>query len=424
MSNEPSEDLVRAYSKSLLSGAPGAEEGTLESLVPGSDALEAHVESILDWMPDAGDRRDDIVEALDHLRTEATLDAKDLGALEAIIFPTKRPVSDIRNGRIVKLPKGEFRGLIENAETRRRVEKAVASVGCILVPNDARIPYAGTGFVVGQGLVMTNRHVARLFAEGLGRGRISFVPGQIAQFNPRREEANAKDDPKLQVTGVRMVHPYWDMALLEVEGLDLAPLRLASVDPSTGARRKVAVVGYPAFDPRNNTEVQNAVFRNRFFVKRLSPGYLTGRRSIPSFDNQVSAATHDASTLGGNSGSAVIDVASGDVVALHFAGLYLDTNFAVPIAELARDARVIDAGVDFVSPSPAASLPWEDHWRRTETESPATLTAGKLASTRQALAADGGSASVRVTIPIEVTVRVGQVVTAKAEDPTPSGLPR
>ena len=47
--------------------------------------------------------------------------------------------------------------------------------------------------------------------------------------------------------------------------------------------------------------------------------------------------THDASTLGGNSGSAIIDVDSGEVVALHFAGEYLKANYAVPMYELARD---------------------------------------------------------------------------------------
>ena len=45
--------------------------------------------------------------------------------------------------------------------------------------------------------------------------------------------------------------------------------------------------------------------------------------------------THDASTLGGNSGSAVIDIDSGDIVALHFAGEYLKANYAVPMYELA-----------------------------------------------------------------------------------------
>ena len=40
--------------------------------------------------------------------------------------------------------------------------------------------------------------------------------------------------------------------------------------------------------------------------------------------------THDCSTLGGNSGSVLLDLQTGEAVGLHFAGLYLQDNFAVP----------------------------------------------------------------------------------------------
>ena len=107
------------------------------------------------------------------------------------------------------------------------------------------------------------------------------------------------------------------------------------------------MVGYPAFDPRNDTAVQNTVFGGFYYVKRLQPGKLQKRGAIDSFGKSVSAATHDSSTLGGNSGSALVDPATGQVVGLHFAGVYLEANYAVPTAELARDPRVIDAGLRF-----------------------------------------------------------------------------
>ena len=74
-----------------------------------------------------------------------------------------------------------------------------------------------------------------------------------------------------------------------------------------------------------------------------------------SFDRQVQAITHDCSTLGGNSGSAVIDLATGHVIGLHFAGAYLKANYAVASFDLAADKRVVDAGVNFaneVNPAP------------------------------------------------------------------------
>ena len=66
-----------------------------------------------------------------------------------------------------------------------------------------------------------------------------------------------------------------------------------------------------------------------------------------SFAKMVPAATHDCSTLGGNSGSAVIDLDTGEVLALHFGGLYHEKNYCVPAFELSRDDRVIATGIQF-----------------------------------------------------------------------------
>lgn len=78
--------------------------------------------------------------------------------------------------------------------------------------------------------------------------------------------------------------------------------------------------------------------------------------------------THDSSTLGGNSGSAIIDVRTGEVIGLHFAGLYLRANYAVPTYELARDRRVAGLGVHFQGTVPADPRV-EDVCRRLEPRS-------------------------------------------------------
>ena len=41
---------------------------------------------------------------------------------------------------------------------------------------------------------------------------------------------------------------------------------------------------------------------------------------------------HDASTLGGNSGSVILDMATGLAIGLHFAGSFLQANYAIPAA--------------------------------------------------------------------------------------------
>ena len=197
---------------------------------------------------------------------------------------------------------------------------------------------------------MTNRHVAALFTVGLGRRGLRFTAGDAA-IDFKRELTSAEDDRSayIEVREVVMIHPYWDMALVRVEGLPAAHgvLRLSVNRPEDLVNRDVVVVGYPALDPRNDIPLQNQIFEGKYEVKRLQPGKLRKRASIRSFESTVSAATHDSSTLGGNSGSAVIDVSTGEVVALHFAGQYLKANYCVPTYELARDPRVVDAGVNF-----------------------------------------------------------------------------
>src|SRR5262249_9360678 len=122
-------------------------------------------------------------------------------------------------------------------------------------------------------------------------------------------------------------------------------------------------VGYPAFDTRNDAGVQNDLFRQVFGVKRLQPGTLGGRRDTESFGKLVPAVRHNCSTLGGNSGSALVDLEKGEVVALHFGGRYSDINYGVPGSELSRDQRVIDAGVTFADLAPGGKPSWADWWK-------------------------------------------------------------
>jgi len=56
---------------------------------------------------------------------------------------------------------------------------------------------------------------------------------------------------------------------------------------------------------------------------------------------------HDASTLGGNSGSCVVDLDSNQVIGLHFAGKYMQYNEAVALWRLVDDPLLRDAGVNF-----------------------------------------------------------------------------
>ena len=93
---------------------------------------------------------------------------------------------------------------------------------------------------------MTNRHVAGLFAIGLGFRDIRYVAGDAAVNFDRfkREEGDPPEDQAaaLQVREVLMIHPYWDMALLRVDnGLTslphAAPRSRPAIPGSSSTRR-------------------------------------------------------------------------------------------------------------------------------------------------------------------------------------------
>ena len=257
----------------------------------------------------------------------------------AIVLPTKRPVVFIRAGVYDRVPMAEW-NYLNAPDVQKRLNASFSSIGRIELPLTPSIPYGGTGFVVGSDLLMTNRHVARLFAEGLGT-RLTYHAGSSA-IDFKREVESPPGGAVLGVTDVLMIHPYWDMALLKVTGLPATakPLSLSVTAPEELIDEDVVVVGYPTQDYRNALDVQNEVFAGKYGVKRLAPSKTRKREKITSFENVVDAMTHDGSTLGGNSGSAVVDVKTGKVVGLHFAGLYLKANYCVPTYELARDKLV------------------------------------------------------------------------------------
>ena len=73
---------------------------------------------------------------------------------------------------------------------------------------------------------------------------------------------------------------------------------------------------------------------------------------------QTDVVLHDCSTLGGNSGSVVLDLATGQAVGLHFAGRFLEANYAVPAAVVAaRLERVLRAEAGPAVPRPIRRRP-------------------------------------------------------------------
>ncbi|MGO6710505.1 DNA/RNA non-specific endonuclease [Rhizobium leguminosarum] len=372
---------------------------------------------------------DKALEGLRNLARGNDIPLDQLVDIEAIIIPDKRPVFDIRNNTLLA-PQGLLSGaeqlwtkLVTDAALRPRIETVLSSIGRVELPGQTAIPYGGTGFVIGDGLLMTNRHVAEIFARGLGT-LARFIPGRRAGIDFRRD---TDAGTVFEVVSVQMIHPFWDMALLKVDGLPAtaAPLTLALDDARDLKGTEVVVVGYPAFDGRNPGDVQDDLLHRRYQFKRLQPGQLQGNFETNSFGKMVPAGTHDCSTLGGNSGSPVINLENGQVVGLHFAGRYLERNYLVPSSALSRDSRFVDSGAKFSGTPPGDPNEWRKWWiSADEGESVGTSTIAKGGATasqgyQQGVSAATGSAvivgngSTDIEIPIRISVSLG-AVTARA----------
>jgi hypothetical protein len=270
-----------------------------------------------------------------------TLSPEESEGLEALVVMVGRPAIQIEGGQFASPVPPGWEVLEQHRST---IERVCRSVGRIDLQGHMFYPWAGTGFLVAPDVVMTNRHVAKAFTNLAGDGTWVFEPGVDACID--YSEAPDVDPPvALEITGVVGVHDDLDMALLRVtpgpgtSGVLPEPLVLATAAPESDQRRPVYTVGYPAHDPRNDPAVMQQIFGDVYGVKRLQPGMsgevFADRRII----------RHDCSTLGGNSGSCVVDLLSGEVLGLHFRGFYMKYNEAVALGCLVDDPLLQAAGV-------------------------------------------------------------------------------
>ena len=200
----------------------------------------------------------------------------------------------------------------------------------------------GTGFVVGKNVVMTNRHVAKVFAELDKKKKAWTIWETRAPLIDWYQEKDRKKSVAFRVKRVIGVHDNKDvdLALLEIE---TAPIKgkakfpdplLLSKKPSKKSE-KVYAIGYPKVDNSGDTpmKVLTDLFGDAFGVKRLQPGENDGSVNPRVF-------SHDCSTLGGSSGSCLISLVTNRVIGLHYSGTFKERNEAVALWKLQDDPLV------------------------------------------------------------------------------------
>ncbi|AOF86360.1 DNA/RNA non-specific endonuclease family protein [Hydrogenophaga sp. RAC07] len=247
---------------------------------------------------------------------------------EAIIHAFGRPVLHIKDGVFEQADSKEIEKLI--SPHRKKLVAPISSVGRLELMDHDTMEWVGTGWRIDDDLLVTNRHVALVFGAQQGK-RFLFRTNTVGRYVRARidfrEEHRVPDFSEFNVAEIVWIAPDVDeapdMAILKVHkdaGLP-KPLSLATKDVEAG--EDIAVVGYPARDSRNDAGLMSRIFGDVYDVKRFSPG------KVQAVPKGVWHLTHDCTTLGGNSGSAVLGLGSGQVVGLHFGGQFRKTNFAV-----------------------------------------------------------------------------------------------
>lgn len=277
-----------------------------------------------------------VLERLEQQGEDAPLEAAEQTALETVVAFFGRPALRVRNGSFGAPPVGWER--LE--DHRENIEATIESTGRIELAGAGML---GTGFLVAEDVVMTNRHVARVFGQERSAGwglKLGVIP-RIDWLGEDERDAQAV----LSIHDIIAVHPEHDLALLRVGHVrgqvPRPPLRLAAKAPEGADARAVYTVGYPMKDHTSTPpEVLLRYFENVFGVKRLQPGELL------SIDPARKQLAHDCSTLGGSSGSPVLDLETNTVLGLHFGGTR-EQNLAVALWRLADDPILTRAGVHF-----------------------------------------------------------------------------
>jgi hypothetical protein len=253
------------------------------------------------------------------------------GLLEIIVRTDgSRPSFLIKNDEVDRKssPIGTWDGILDvNADI---LKKAISYVGRINLSG----VHVGTGFQLRDNLIVTNRHVMQAIATKNNDGKWILKPGAAIDFGYEfrgRASVNplalkqivfcGKDD----IDRAHIDHGKLDLAIIELEtapGVVSEPK--FSIDTSSewaASDAYIYTIGYPA-NPQLPGIIEygnllDVLFHSTYGYKRLAPGQVFAAAQNPA--NWTMA--HDATTLGGNSGSAIIRVGREYAsVALHYGG--------------------------------------------------------------------------------------------------------
>ncbi|HKH48258.1 MAG TPA: trypsin-like peptidase domain-containing protein [Thermoanaerobaculia bacterium] len=391
--------LVAARAKARSQGLEAESirsEEVLDAEPPHPDEVLQSVKDVMDRIPEAEiENPDDFQRALHIFMTHADravqklnrdpaapLNRNESFALEAVIRTDgTRPSLLVRGGTVD--PKHPLAGGWHDTlmAVKDSLRERVAAVGRIEPANPSSNNFFGTGWLVDadQGLVLTNLHVLEAMWSRLpnamlrgndgsyqvlpGAAFIDFA-GESGSLVKNRFPIEKAIPSGIDGSGFSRL----DLAVMKIKTTDQSgapsatlPVPIPVVADTEGPQGNLSsfcVVGFPGPPPFTSGVhegvdwiwVNTTLFGGRFGVKRLAPGQ--AHRALGSLDGDPKQWVfgHDATTLGGSSGSPVLAWLDSDKggFGLHFAGASVDTNCAHAIVQF-RD-RLQELGVPVQDP--------------------------------------------------------------------------
>lgn len=387
--------VTESTAQSYLEGAGGQE------MLDQFDRILAAQDPAQDSSPEITRLRDQVRTAIPEVFARVRRGVRDSAdftgaariAAEALVMLTGRPALRVVDGQVSPDDSqlGQWAGDLLPA--RGALKPLVDAVGRIDMEIDGVPTHVGTGTVVGSGVVMTNRHVIDAFAEpipGPGGRRDFLLTSKISIIF---DEAGRDETRRFALTRVIAAGPSaigrhadigkLDMALLAAEsgntggGVLPPPVQLDDLPAPDDARHSLLVVGYPAspgvdalVDPdtgKVSLEISDRLwelFQNRYSIKYMSPGEFRLGPGALGGDVRHWAFSHDATTLGGNSGSCVLRLDGLHAACgLHFGGAPKRQNLGHSLAAVRAAARnapgIIDPAIlDALNWAPSRTISW------------------------------------------------------------------
>ena len=221
-------------------------------------------------------------EALVRQRAPEALEAE--LELESIAMRRERPVLSIHEHvtKLVFIDQADSEIWGDRlAKAKPLLDAAIPAVGRINLTGGG-LDWVGTGWLVAENVLVTNRHVASEFVTRKGEG-FTFAIGFCDRISAHTDFLQEIDNPRTLV--FKLTKPLHvegssgpDVAFFEIETLSgdhrlAKPIELATHIEMT---ENVVTIGYPAYDSRiPEPDLMERIYGKVYNKKRLAPGGVT-----------------------------------------------------------------------------------------------------------------------------------------------------